>query len=83
MKCNVGKTDRVIRIFAALVILGTGVFFRQWWGILGFIPLLTAVMAWCPLYTLAGLSTCRTDERLPRDTSTPTHDSPKPLRINR
>jgi len=81
MKCNVGKTDRVIRILAALVILGTGVLFRQWWGILGFIPLLTAVMAWCPLYTLAGVSTCRTDERLPKDTSL--HDSHTPLRINR
>ena len=30
------------------------------WGWLGIIPLLTGVMGSCPLYTLLGVSTCRT-----------------------
>lgn len=30
------------------------------WGWLGIIPLMTGVMGSCPLYTLLGVSTCKT-----------------------
>ncbi len=50
MKCNIGKTDRIIRIIAGVVILIIGLVTKSWWGLIGLIPLLTAVLKWCPLY---------------------------------
>ncbi len=70
MKCNVGKTDRIIRLFAGLLILGIGIYYGSWWGLIGFLPILTAVISWCSLYALIGISTCREDEEIPKDTST-------------
>ncbi|MFH0975039.1 MAG: DUF2892 domain-containing protein [Spirochaetota bacterium] len=58
MKCNVGKTDRIIRVVAGLVIIGLGFYFQSWWGIIGIIPLLTVIVSWCPVYKLLGISTC-------------------------
>ena len=60
MKCNVGKTDRIIRVLLGLVLVGLGVYFNSWWGAIGVIPLLTAAISWCPLYAPFGLSTCAT-----------------------
>ncbi len=81
LKCNVGKIERVIRVFAGLIILGLGLFFGSWWGLVGFIPILTAVIAWCPLYALIGFSTCRDPESTLKDTAV--HDTDRPMRINR
>lgn len=60
MKCNVGKTDRVIRVFVGLVLIALGVYFNSWWGAIGVVPLATAAIGWCPLYLPFGLSTCST-----------------------
>jgi len=30
----------------------------KWLGLIGLIPLLTAAVKWCPLYTLFGIRTC-------------------------
>lgn len=50
MKCNVGKTDRIIRAIAGLAIIGLGVYFKSWLGIIGAIFVVTAIFAFCPLY---------------------------------
>ena len=60
MKCNVGKTDKIIRIILGLLIAATGIVFKSWWGLIGIIPLLTAVVGWCPLYVPFNLSTSKT-----------------------
>ena len=39
MKPNVGGVDRVVRAVAGLAILGAGVYFKSWWGLVGLIPL--------------------------------------------
>jgi len=57
MKCNVGKTDRIMRIIAGLVIALLGVVFSSWWGIIGIIPLVTGLFAICPVYSLFGINT--------------------------
>jgi hypothetical protein len=61
MKQNVGKIDRLIRFVVGLGILSL-IFVgpQTMWGLLGLIPLGTAVIGWCPPYTLLGINTCGT-----------------------
>ena len=56
---NVGTIDRVLRVVVGLVLLSL-VFVgpKTWWGLVGLVPLLTAMMGSCPLYSIVGLSTC-------------------------
>lgn len=59
MKKNMGITDRWIRIVLGLAIGIAGIYFNSWWGLLGIIPLLTALIRTCPLYLPFGLNTLR------------------------
>lgn len=59
MKKNMGKADRWIRIILGLVIIAAGVYFKSWWGLIGIIPLATALISTCPLYLPFGISTRR------------------------
>lgn len=61
MNSNVGGIDKLIRVLLSMVILGAGFYIPSWWGLIGLIPLLTAIMGFCPFYALLGLSTCRPD----------------------
>jgi len=61
VKKNVGTTDKVLRVVLGLallsyVALGSGSL--RFIGLVGIIPLLTALVGYCPVYTLFGLSTC-------------------------
>lgn len=60
MKPNVGSVDRVIRIVLGLVILAAGYYYRNWWGLVGLLPLLTGLFRVCPGYLPFGISTCKT-----------------------
>jgi hypothetical protein len=62
MKTNIGCIDRVVRIIAGLGILGVGCYYRSWWGLVGLLPILTAVVRFCPAYLPFGLSTCGVKE---------------------
>ena len=59
MKVNVGKTDRLLRIIAGLLIAAAGIYYHSWWGLLGIIPLGTALSGLCLLYAPFGISTCK------------------------
>ena len=58
-KTNVGTIDRLLRIVIGVALIGLtlsgsiGV-----WGWIGVVPLLTAALGSCPLYTVLGFSTC-------------------------
>lgn len=54
---NIGTVDRVVRIVAGLAIIGWGVYAQNWWGAIGAVPLLTALIGWCPAYSIVGLKT--------------------------
>ena len=58
MKCNVGKTDRIIREIVGLGLIAAGIYFKSWWGAVGLVPLLTAIFKFCPVYVPFGISTC-------------------------
>jgi len=59
MKCNVGSTDRILRIIVGLAILALGFFFDSWLGLIGIVPLATGIFRWCPLYIPFNLSTLK------------------------
>lgn len=57
MKTNMGSADKIIRLILGVVIIGLGIYFKSWWGLVGLVPLVTALMNFCPAYTLIGVST--------------------------
>jgi hypothetical protein len=59
MKLNVGIIDRWVRIVLGLAIGAAGLYFKSWFGLIGLVPFGTALVGWCPLYVLFGISTCR------------------------
>ena len=61
MKANVGTIDRVLRIVVGIVLIALVFVGPQTpWGWIGVVPLLTAFISFCPLYTLLGINTCPT-----------------------
>jgi hypothetical protein len=64
MRKNVGGLDRIVRIVLGLVLIAYAIpvgFPHTGWnavGWIGVIPLLTALMGSCPLYSIIGISTC-------------------------
>lgn len=59
---NVGKIDKIIRTIIGLVLLSL-IFILEgnakYFGLIGIIPLLTAVFSFCPLYAILGIKTCK------------------------
>jgi hypothetical protein len=64
VKNNVGNVDRLARMLFGMTILGLGLAYHSWWGLLGVVPLLTAALRWCPAYLPLGLNTCRVPVRV-------------------
>ena len=62
MKRNVGTVDQVVRFVIGAVIIIIGYYYKSWWGLVGLLPLATAVFAFCPAYLPFGISTCKTDK---------------------
>lgn len=62
MKPNVGGIDRILRIIVGLGFLGAGFYFKSWLGLIGLVPILTALFRFCPAYVPFGLSSCRTKQ---------------------
>lgn len=62
---NVGALDRGIRVALGLGLLSL-LFIRQdnsrWFGLVGLIPLFTAYLSWCPMYTVLGIGTCKKEQ---------------------
>ena len=64
MKTNTGNIDRILRAIVGLVLLSL-VFVgpQSMWGLIGIIPLLTAIIGFCPAYTLLGINTCKAPQK--------------------
>lgn len=59
MKTNVGGIDRIVRIVLGVALIAltlTGAI--GVWGWIGIVPLATAAIGYCPLYSVFGFSTC-------------------------
>lgn len=64
MKRNLGTLDRVIRIVSGVALIAAAATGHiGWWGWLGIIPLGTALIGNCALYSLLGINTCRINKK--------------------
>ena len=67
MKVNEAPWDRAIRIVlgTSLIVAGFGGFVGGTAGtivgLVGFLPLVTGLLGFCPLYRMLGFATCRTE----------------------
>lgn len=63
MKHNVcSTTERVIRVIVGLGILSLMLFLEgtvRYWGLLGLIPIATAIFRYCPVSHLLDVDTCK------------------------
>jgi Protein of unknown function (DUF2892) len=61
-KTNVGSVDRAIRFIVGLALLAAFFLYPdaswRYWTLIGIVPLVTALMGSCPLYSMLGMSTC-------------------------
>lgn len=58
MHINMGSVDRGARVVSGLVLISLVFIGPQTpWGWIGLIPLATALIGWCPAYTLLGIRT--------------------------
>ena len=63
MKKNVGCMEKNLRIILGVAILGVGYYYKSYWGLLGIVPILTAIISWCPLKVLFGFKpSCSSDD---------------------
>lgn len=62
MKHNVGSFDAAIRtVLGILFVLIVHHHYHSWWALLGFFPVVTAMLAFCPAYCLFHFNTCAQD----------------------
>jgi hypothetical protein len=60
MTCNVGTTDRWLRIIGGLIVIVVlGLVFKSWWALVGVVLLLTGIFRFCPLYLPLKLDTSK------------------------
>lgn len=60
MQINMGSVDRAIRLVAGIALLALLALYdapARWWGLLGIPLVVTALIGWCPAYTLFRINT--------------------------
>lgn len=63
MERNIGRLDRNIRLGAGAAIIGAGLYYGSWLGLLGLLPIASAITGRCGLYCPLGISTVERDSR--------------------
>ena len=60
MSINMGSADRIIRAIVGIVLLALVFVGPQTaWGWIGIVPLATAAVGNCPVYSILGIKTCK------------------------
>jgi len=63
MTKNIGTIDKALRVIVGLALLAYALWGTSqytWIGWIGIVPILTALIGWCPPYALLGINTCST-----------------------
>ena len=55
---NVGNAERVVRVLAGVAICAAGVYYQNWLGLIGLVPVATGALGYCPPYQILGINTC-------------------------
>ena len=69
MKCNVGKTDRIIRIVLGIILLVAGIVapvgmtWRVVLLVIAAVALVTAIIRFCPANAIVGIDSCESEEK--------------------
>ncbi|OHE12449.1 MAG: hypothetical protein A3J96_02015 [Sulfurimonas sp. RIFOXYC2_FULL_36_7] len=58
MTKNIGKVDKAARIVVGVILIVLGMMTNSLLGLIGIIPIVTAFLGTCPLYTLLNINTC-------------------------
>lgn len=59
MKRNIHSIERVVRVVAGLALVSLAFWGpASPWFFLGFVPVATGLLGWCPPYSLLGINTC-------------------------
>jgi hypothetical protein len=63
MQTNVGSIDKIARILLGIALLGVGFGVLQGTlgtviGVVGLVPIATALLGFCPAYKIFGISSC-------------------------
>lgn len=66
MTCNIGKTERALRVAVGVILVIIGIVTSGSQavivGVIGLIPLGTGLVGNCPAYTLFGINSCKPHE---------------------
>ena len=60
MTQNIGGVEKIIRIVLGVALLVWGFVLSDpvnYWGAIGVVPLLTALIGWCPAWSMVGINT--------------------------
>jgi hypothetical protein len=65
---NVGSADKIVRIVVGIALIAFALFGPadiawKWVGWIGVVAILTALMGWCPAYSILGLRTCPMEKK--------------------
>jgi hypothetical protein len=58
---NVGALDMLLRFLLAMALFSLGTLLNgdlRWLGLLGFLPLLSAIFRYCPIYAMLHVRSC-------------------------
>ncbi|MFZ3231454.1 MAG: DUF2892 domain-containing protein [Pseudobdellovibrio sp.] len=57
---NIHPIERVIRIALGVLLISMAFWGpANLWFLVGFVPLITGIVGWCPPYALFGINTCK------------------------
>lgn len=62
MQCNIGKTDKTIRSVAGVAIIIVGMIYNSWFGLIGAVLVITALIRFCPAYIPFKIDTSKNDD---------------------
>lgn len=57
MQCNIGNKDKLLRLILGLALVVWGVISQNWLGTIGLVLIITAMIRFCPAYTIIGMNT--------------------------
>jgi hypothetical protein len=61
IKKNVGYWDSIFRTIVGAAIVSIGMFYENYWGLLGLILVFSGVVSFCPVYRLFNIATVKPD----------------------